>query len=122
MNELIIDCFAGGGGASVGIEMGYRDITSQSAVKPVLWGTRAVERDKKRQQELEQLHNVRVGKEVKIQVEDSDISDGRKRKRVEIKKATVAGVYEHFILLHFKVKGNGLQETFFWDDFRKIRR
>ena len=35
--------------------MGYRDITSQSAVKPVLWGTRAVERDKKRQQELEQL-------------------------------------------------------------------
>ena len=50
--------------------MGYRDITSQSAVKPVLWGTRAVERDKKRQQELEQLHNVRVGKEVKIQVED----------------------------------------------------
>lgn len=102
--------------------MGYRDITSQSAVKPVLWGTRAVERDKKRQQELEQLHNVRVGKEVKIQVEESDISDGRKRKRVEIKKATVAGVYEHFILLHFKVKGNGLQETFFWDDFRKIRR
>jgi len=55
-------------------------------------------------------------------VEDSDISDGRKRKRVEIKKATVAGVYEHFILLHFKVKGNGLQETFFWDDFRKMRR
>lgn len=68
------------------------------------------------------IQNVRVGKEVKIQVEDSDISDGRKRKRVEIKKATVAGVYEHFILLHFKVKGNGLQETFFWDDFRKMRR
>ena len=102
--------------------MGYRDITSQSAVKSVLWRTRAVERDKKRQQELEQLHNVRVGKEVKIQVEDSDISDGRKRKRLEIKKATVTGVYEHFILLRFKVKGNGLQETFFWDDFRKIRR
>lgn len=102
--------------------MSYRDITSQSAVKSVLWGMRAVERDKKRQRELEQLHNVRVGKEVKIQVEDSDISDGRKRKRLEIKKATVTGVYEHFILLHFKVKGNGLQETFFWDDFRKIRR
>ena len=33
--------------------MGYRDITSQGA--SVLWGTRAVERDKKRQQELEQL-------------------------------------------------------------------
>lgn len=47
--------------------MGYRDITSQGA--SVLWGTRAVERDKKRQQKLEQLHNVRVGKEVKIQVE-----------------------------------------------------
>ena len=58
--------------------MGYRDITSQGA--SVLWGTRAVERDKKRQQELEQLHNVRVGKEVKIQVEVSDISDGRIRK------------------------------------------
>lgn len=102
--------------------MGYRDITYQSAVKSVLWGTRAVERDKKRQQELERLHNVCVGDVVKIELEETDTSDKRYRKRAIIKKATVTGVYEHFVLLRFKVKGNGLQETFFWDEFRKIRR
>lgn len=104
--------------------MSYRDITSQSAVKSVLWGTRAVERDKKRQQELERLHNVRVGDKVKIVTEEVREEDGERKKRKNIRKATVVDVYECFILLRIKTKvsGNSFCESFAWQEFEMMRR
>lgn len=101
--------------------MAYRDITSKGA--SVLWGTRAVERDKKRQQELEQLHNVRIGDEVKIVTEEvSEEKDGR-RKRKKIRKATVVDVYEYFILLRIetKITGNSFCESLSWQEFEAMR-
>ena len=103
--------------------MGYRDITSQSAVKSVLWGTRAAERNAETRKRLEQEHNVRIGDKVKIVTEEvSEEKDGR-RKRKKIRKATVVGVYEYFILLRIKTKmaGNSFCESFAWKEFETMR-
>lgn len=97
--------------------MSYKDITSQSA--QALWGTRMVERDAARVQELEQLHKVHAGDIVKVEMEDTDVFDKRCRKKFMAKRAKVEGVYEHFILLRFK---SGLGESFSWGEFNKMRR
>ena len=101
--------------------MGYRDITSQSAVKSVLWGTRAAERNAEARKRLEREHNVRIGDKVKIVTEEvSEEKDGR-RKRKKIRKATVVDVYEHFILLRIKTKaGNGF--LFTYQEFECMRK
>lgn len=57
--------------------MGYRDITSQSAVKSVLWGTRETERNAETRKRLEQEHNVRIGDKVKIVTEEERKSEKR---------------------------------------------
>ncbi len=100
--------------------MGYRDITSQSAVKSVLWGTRAAERNAETRKRLEKEHNVKIGDEVKIVTEEvSEEKDGR-RKRKKIRKATVVDVYEYFILLRIETK-NSFCESFAWKEFEAMR-
>lgn len=100
--------------------MSYRDITSQSAVKSVLWGTRAAERNAETRKRLEREHNVRIGDKVKIVTEEvSEEKDGR-RKRKKIRKATVVDVYEHFILLRIETK-NSFCESFAWKEFEAMR-
>ena len=103
--------------------MAYRDITFQGAVKSVLWGTRAVERNAETRKKLEQEHNVKVGDKVKIiTVEVSEEKDGR-RKRKKIRKATVVDLYENFILLRIKTKaGNGFCESFTYQEFECMRK
>ena len=100
--------------------MGYRDITSQSAVKSVLWGTRAAERNAETRKRLEKEHNVKIGDEVKIVTEEvSEEKDGR-RKRKKIRKATVVDVYEYFILLRIETK-NSFCESFACKEFEAMR-
>ena len=100
--------------------MSYRDITSQSAVKSVLWGTRAAERNAETRKRLEKEHNVKIGDEVKIVTEEvSEEKDGR-RKRKKIRKATVVDVYEYFILLRIETK-NSFCESFAWKEFEAMR-
>lgn len=104
--------------------MGYRDITSQSAVKPVLWGTRAAERNAETRKRLEKEHNVKVGDKVKIITEEvSEEKDGRRKRKKVIRKATVVDMYEYFILLRIKTKiaGNSFYESFVWKEFEAMR-
>lgn len=101
--------------------MSYRDITSQGA--SALWGTRAAERNAETRKRLEREHKVRIGDKVKIVTEEvSEEKDGR-RKRKKIRKATVVGVYEYFILLRIKTKmaGNSFCESFAWKEFETMR-
>lgn len=103
--------------------MSYRDITSQSAVKSVLWGTRAAERNAETRKRLEREHNVRIGDKVKIVTEEvSEEKDGR-RKRKKIRKATVVDLYENFILLRIKTRTeNSFCESFAWKEFEAMRK
>ena len=103
------------------MKVGYKDIISQGAL--ALWGTRMAERNAETRKRLEREHKVRVGEKVKIVTEEvSEEKDGR-RKRKNIRKATVVDVYEYFILLRIKTKaGNGFCESFAWKEFEAMRK